>query len=190
MRRSQTSPRRFAMRSLVVLSLLMQPMLADRPPSPPVGTGGAGSTAATFSVRELAAGHAHGSSTLCFGYEWGGIFATPTDAGQVYTWTAHRVGGVFAEPHMTVVFLPVDDFMETTLTAAMAEAIDSMSHVPCTDVQPGGTIEYHVHECSMLHFGDTDPATFTLSNAVLSGGHVAIFTEYDPTEFAVRIAYT
>ena len=191
MRRSQTSPpRRLAWRSLVVLSLLMQPMLADWSPSPPVGSGGAGSPAAVFSGRELAAGRAHGSSGTCYGYEWGGIFATPTDAGQVYTWTAHKVGGAFTEPHMNVVFLPVDDFTEATLTAAMAEAINGMSHMPCTAVQPGDTIEYQVHACSMLHFGDIDPATFTLSNAVLFGGHVAVFTEYDPAEFAVRIAHT
>ena len=169
----------------------MQPILADWSPSPPAGSGGSGSTAAAFSGRDLAADNAHGSSGTCYGYEWGGIFATPTDAGQVYTWTAHKVGGVFTEPHMNVVFLPVDDSMEATLTAAMAEAIDGMSHMPCTAVQPGGTIEYHVHACSMmLHFGNADPATFTLSNAVVSGGHVAIFTEYDPAEFVVRIART
>ena len=46
MRRSQTSaPRRFAMRLVVLLSLLVQPILADWSPLPPVGTGGAGSSA-------------------------------------------------------------------------------------------------------------------------------------------------
>ena len=44
-RRSQTSAaRRFALRSLVVLSLLVQPMLADWSSLPPVGTRGAGSS--------------------------------------------------------------------------------------------------------------------------------------------------
>ena len=169
MRRSQMSaPLRLAMQSLVALSLLVQPILADRSSSPPVGTG----------------------RVCSYGYEWGGAFATPTDAGQVYTWTAHKVGGAFTEPHMNVVFLPVDDFTEATLTAAMAEAIDVMSHMPCTDVESGGTIIAEYHACSTLHFQGTDPATFTLSNAVLSGGHVAIFTEYDPAEFVVRMAHT
>ena len=46
MRRSQTSaPSRLSLRLLVLLSLLVQPMLADWSSLPPVGTGGAGSSA-------------------------------------------------------------------------------------------------------------------------------------------------
>ena len=99
-------------------------------------------------------GHDHGSSAsegaCAKAYEWGGIFETPT-ASKVYTWTAYKTGtpAAFAEAHMKVVFLPVADAAEATLTAAKAEAIDGMGHTPCTDVEPGDTIVPAGHKCSI-----------------------------------------
>jgi len=136
-------------------------------------------------------GHDHGSSAsegaCAKAYEWGGIFDTPT-ASKVYTWTAYKTGtpAAFAEAHMKVVFLPVADAAEATLTAAKAEAIDGMGHTPCTDVEPGETIVPADHKCSMLHFeGNVASVSFTVSTAELTGGHLAIFTEHDPSEFEV-----
>lgn len=101
-------------------------------------------------------GHDHGQSgsgDSCSTYEWGAIFAMPTTNSEIYTWTAYKTGTplAFAEANMKVVFLPVADAAEATLTTAIAEAVDGMGHTPCTDVEPGETIPHTTRVCAHRH---------------------------------------
>ena len=145
----------------------------------------AAATAAYSAGRSLADdGHDHGSAAACATYEFGGIYAVPIDAGQVYKFSAPMVGGVFPEASMNVVVLPVADATQATLDAQKGAAVDGMGHTPCTDVEPGETVVAGTHKCSKLHIEGTVTAEYTLQNAELTTGFVAIFLQHDPDELS------
>jgi hypothetical protein len=147
----------------------------------------AAAAAVAYSGRGLAedhAGHDHGAAAACATYEFGGIYAVPTDAGQVYTFSAPMVDGAFPEASMNVVVLPVADATQATLDAQKDAAVDGMGHTPCDDVEPGETVVAGDHKCSKLHIEGTVTAEYTLQNAELTTGFVAIFLQHDPDELS------
>ena len=148
------------------------------------------SAIAAYSGRGLADadGHNHDAAATCATYEFGGIYAVPVDAGQVYKLSAPQVNGAYPEPTLNVVVLPVADAAQATLDAQTAKAVDGMGHTPCTIVEPAGTVVAGEHKCSQLHIEGATPATYTLQSAELTTGFVAVFLQHDPDELSLTLS--
>ena len=156
--------------------------------------------ALAFSGRQLADDHDHdhdhgghdAPAGCTVAYEWGAIFATPSDAGT-YHWNVYKKDGAWAESSMKIVVLPVADTKESTLNAQKEVAHEAMEH-HCDadevhDVEPTQTIVPGDHRCSKIHIeGDVASIHYKISLTDADNNpvtNVAIFTEHNPSEFEI-----
>ena len=115
------------------------------------------------------------------GYEWGGAFATPSNA---YKWVAQAVDGAYADPSMKLVVFDVHAADKEHLLE-MAETAKTLIAGTCTVVNTQGTIPAPTEAgaCYTLTF-PTDPATDFHATVTTTGvANVAFFGEHGPTEF-------
>jgi hypothetical protein len=126
-------------------------------------------------------GHGHDGGEH---FEWAGIFETP---GKVYTWTAQKVEGTYADASMKLVALPAVDATEAVLDTLFGEGAHSLA-LSCIDVDAGGAINPKEDTCYNLRFDqDLWQSLFTI-NASATGA-IAFFTEHVPTEFEATAHY-
>jgi hypothetical protein len=137
--------------------------------------------------------HHHGDETDDSGsdvstddaFEWAGLFELAVGD---YTWLAQKVDGSYADPTMTIAFVPTTGNTTDAIDAVSSSAaLVAMATDSCTSVSAGTTLTASASGCYKLVFDDTsDDSMWTLT--IASAGPVAIFCQHYPTECVARAA--
>ena len=118
--------------------------------------------------------------------EWAASFDTP-DA--LYTWTAQKVDGAYADPQMRLVLMKAAGSSESDLNRLMPNGRQSLDSRSCIDMPAGGTVTPSSDAtCYNLVFAEAVwQSLFKVDTS--SSDHIVILAQHVPTEFEASAHY-